>query len=98
MVISCFLLLSVIGIVKKPESIYKGKPDEQNIMQGKKVRFVADHKDPENADGVRGHLEATGISHHNPSFYERIVKRLFDLLISFCGLVILSPLFLNYQQ
>ena len=50
--------------------------------------------EPENADGVRGHLEATGESSYKPSFYERIVKRILDLLLSFFGLVILSPVFL----
>ena len=33
-----------------------------NPMAGKKVVFVEDSNDKENADGVRGHLEAVGTS------------------------------------
>ena len=53
-------VLAAIGIIKKPSSIYKDKPEEKNPLEGKKVRFVADESEKENEDGVRGHLEAIG--------------------------------------
>jgi O-antigen biosynthesis protein WbqP len=63
-------------------------------MQGKKVRFVADDKEKENADGVRGHLEAIGNTNHKAGIYEKYIKRCLDIILSFGGLVILSPIFL----
>jgi O-antigen biosynthesis protein WbqP len=69
------------------------KPDEKNPMQGKMVRFVEDSSEKENADGVRGHLEAIGPSNHKPGVYEKVVKRVLDLVLSFGGLVVLSPVF-----
>ena len=33
------------------------KAEYKNPMEGKKVVFVEDSEDRENADGVRGHLE-----------------------------------------
>lgn len=86
------LLITLVAIVKKPESVYKNKPQEQNPMEGKKVRFVENQSEKENADGVRGHLEAVGTSSHKASIYEKYVKRFFDMILSFCGLVLLSPL------
>lgn len=85
--------MAVVGIIKKPDSIYKNKPNEQNPMEGKMVRFVADENEKENADGVKGHLEAVGTSKHYPSFYEKVVKRAFDIVLSFGALVVLSPVF-----
>lgn len=89
-----FLVLYVIALFKRPGSRYKDKPEEQNPMERKYVRFVENECEPENADGVRGHLEAVGSSSHKPSFYEKVVKRVLDLLLSFGGLVVLSPVFL----
>lgn len=87
-------VLAVIGAIKKPSSVYKDKPEEQNPMQGKKVRFVADDNEKENADGVRGHLEAIGNTNHKAGIYEKYIKRCFDIILSFGGLVVLSPIFL----
>lgn len=42
---------------------------------------------------MKGHLEAVGDSEHNPSFYEKHVKRAIDIVLSFGGLVVLSPVF-----
>lgn len=67
---------------------------EQNPMAGKKVIFVENKDEPMNADGVCGHLEAVGESEHKAGFYEAFVKRLFDIVLSFFGMVLLSPLFL----
>ncbi len=88
------VLLSVVGIIKKPSSIYANNPKERNPMQGKKVKFIENEAEPENADGVRGHLEAIGETKHKASIYESIVKRGFDVVLSFFGLVLLSPVFL----
>ena len=88
------LIMALIAIIKKPSSVYKNKPEEKNPMQGKMVRFVADDSEKENADGVRGHLEAIGDSKHKAGAYEKVFKRLFDFILSFGGLVILSPVFL----
>ena len=89
-----FIILTILAIIKKPDSIYRNKSEEQNPMEGKKVRFVENDDEKENADGVRGHLEAVGTVDHKPSFYEKVFKRVIDITLSFFGLVILSPVFL----
>lgn len=93
-VASIIALMAITAIIKKPSSIYANKPSERNPMEGKKVVFVEDEKEPENADGVRGHLEALGNTEHHAGFYETVVKRLIDIVLSFFGLVLLSPVFL----
>lgn len=87
------ILLGVIAMIKKPSSIYKNQPDQQNPMEGMLVDFVEDKNDEENADGVRGHLVATGKTQEKRNAY-CFVKRVFDIVLSFGGLVILSPVFL----
>lgn len=86
--------MGVVAAIKKPGSVYKNKPDEKNPMEGKKVRFVEDENESENADGVRGHLEAIGETQHKAGIYEKYVKRILDVILSFGGLVVLSPVFL----
>lgn len=86
--------LAIVAKFKKPASVYKDEPKEKNPMEGKIVRFVEDETEKENADGVRGHLEAVGDSDYIESFYEKYIKRGIDIVLSFGGLVILSPLFL----
>jgi len=86
--------MAAVGIIKKPGSVYKNKPEEQNPMQGKKVRFVENPSELANADGVFGHLEAVGETKHHAGFYEAVVKRVLDVLLSVGGLVFLSPVFL----
>lgn len=93
-VLAVIAMMAVVAIVKKPGSIYKGKPEERNPMEGKKVRFVPRDNEPENADGVRGHLEAVGETNHKAGFYEKVFKRVLDVILSFGGLVVLSPVFL----
>ena len=88
------LILTLIAIIQKPSSVYDNKPEEKNPMEGKKVRFVEDNNEEENADGVRGHLEAVRETEHHAGFYETFVKRLLDIILSFGGLVVLSPFFL----
>jgi len=87
-------VMAVVGLVKKPGSVYKDKPEERNPMEGRKVKFVEDESEPVNADGVCGHLEAVGETSHNPSIYEKYIKRAIDIVLSFGGLVVLSPVFL----
>ena len=86
--------LAALDVIKKPDSVYANEPSEQNPMEGKRVVFVEDESEPENADGVRGHLKAIGTTIHFPTFYERYVKRALDIVLSFFGLVLLSPVFL----
>ena len=89
-----FVVLYIVALIKRPGSRYQNKPEEQNHMGGKTVRFVENETEPENADGVRGHLEAIGVSSHQAGMYEKVVKRVLDLILSFLGLVILFPVFL----
>ncbi len=58
------------------------------------VRFVENPEEKANADGVCGHLEAIGETNFKRSAYDRIWKRLIDIILSFGGLVALSPVFL----
>ena len=93
-IVAIFLVTALIALIKKPSSIYKNKPEEKNPMEGKMVRFVENADEKENADGVRGHLEAVGDSNHKTGVYEKVFKRLFDIILSFGGLLVLSPVFL----
>lgn len=90
-----FLALNIIGGKKKKDSVYANEPKEKNPLEGYKVTFVKDDNDPENADGVRGHLEAAGKSDYCPGIYEKYIKRAMDVVLSFGGLVVLSPLYIG---
>ena len=79
---------------KKKDSVYANEPEQKNPMENKRVSFVEDENDKENADGVRGHLEAVGDVDYQPGLYDGFFKRLIDIVISFMGLVILSPIYL----
>lgn len=85
--------MAVVGFIKKPGSVYKDKPEERNPMEGKRVKFVEDESEPANADGVCGHLEAVGKTNHKAGVYEKYIKRGMDIILSFGGLVVLSPVF-----
>lgn len=74
---------------------YNMKFECQNPMEGKRVVFVEDSRDKENADGVRGHLEAIGDSEYKAGFYERYIKRSIDIFLSGLGLIVLLPIFLG---
>lgn len=88
-----FIGMKALAKAKKGQTVYKNEPEEQNPFVGKKVVFVEDENDPENADGVKGHLEAVGDSEYKPGIYDKYVKRVIDIILSFGGLVILSPVF-----
>ena len=86
-------ILGFAAIVKKNDSQYENDPDQKNPFEGKIVEFVADEDDKENADGERGHLISIGDSQDSSGFYEKYGKRVADIVLSFCGLVVLSPVF-----
>ena len=90
-----FVITGVVAQKKKGQSVYENEPGEKNPYEGKKVVFVKNKDDPINADGVRGHLEAIGDSNYKSGFYEKYVKRGMDIVLSFGGLVILSPILLS---
>lgn len=85
--------MAIIAIIKKPSSVYANKPEEKNPMEGKKVKFIKNPEEKENADGVRGHLEAAGETNHKAGVYEKYIKRCLDIILSFFGLLLLSPVF-----
>ena len=87
-----FIGLSIVANKKKSNSVYADSLEQRNPLEGKKVIFVADENDAENADGVRGHLEAVGESKCQQGFYSKYVKRGIDIILSFGGLVLLSPI------
>ena len=89
-----FILMVILALAKKGGSVYKNEPEQRNRLEGKRVVFVENENEPENADGVRGHLEAVGESEHREGMYEKYIKRGLDVLLSFGALVVLSPVFL----
>lgn len=88
-----FAVLSILAKRDKRKPVYEDMPEEKNPMEGKRVIFVRDENDEENADGVRGHLEAVGETSHRPGLYETYVKRAMDIGMSFAGMIVLAPLF-----
>lgn len=89
---TAFVGMMVLAKLTKGQSVYGDDLKEKNPLEGKKVCFVKSEEDKENADGVKGHLEAVGESNHQAGFYERYVKRGVDIVLSFGGLVALSPI------
>ncbi len=88
-----YLVMRHIAKKQYPKSVYADQPEEQNPMQGRKVVFKEDISDPVNADGKQGHLEDIANTTHIPTFYEKYIKRGFDIVLSFGGLVVLSPIY-----
>lgn len=88
-------VMKVIARAKKKEYCFADAPKEKNPLAGKKVVFVADESDKENADGVKGHLEAVGDADYKPNIYEKYVKRGIDFVLSGLGLIALSPVLLG---
>lgn len=88
---TAFIGLNIVAKKKKADSIYENEPEEKNKLEGKRVIFVEDESYKENADGVRGYLKEIGESNYKPSFYDKYVKRSIDVVLSFGGLVVLSP-------
>lgn len=90
-----FIGLSIIAKIKKGNSVYRNEPEQRNPLEGKKVIFVKNENDPENADGEKGHLEVTGDIDYRPGVYDKYIKRAIDVILSFGGLVVLSPIYLG---
>ncbi len=90
---AAFVGMEALAKKKKRNSVYDNEPEQKNPLEGKKVVFVEDENDPENADGARGHLEAVGDSDYKPGFYGKYGKRAMDIVLSFGGLVLLSPIY-----
>lgn len=90
-----FGVTAIVGKMKKKDSCFENNPMDKNPLEGKKVTFIENKEDPENADGVRGHLEAVGESNYKAGIYEKYIKRGFDVVLSFGGLVVLSPVLLG---
>lgn len=90
-----FAVMGIVAKKKKAVSVYDDKPEEKNPLEGKKVRFVEDEADAENADGAKGHLEAVGDAEYKGSLYDKYGKRALDVFLSGMGLIILSPVFLG---
>ncbi|MBU5458068.1 sugar transferase [Oscillibacter sp. MSJ-31] len=88
---TAFAAVSVVAHKKKGDSTFENEPEQKNPLEGKKVVFIENGEDPENADGVKGHLEVVGDSDYKESFYGKYVKRGIDIILSFGGLVVLSP-------
>lgn len=86
-----FVVTTLVAKLKKGNSIYENEPAQKNPLEGKKVIFVENEEEKMNADGMRGHLEAIGESKHISGFYEKYVKRGIDVILSFGGLVVFSP-------
>ena len=90
---TAFIGLNIIAKKKKGDSVFEKEVEQKNPLEGKKVIFVEDENDEENADGVRGHLEAVGETKKSKGIYDRYVKRAIDIVLSFGGLVLLSPVY-----
>ncbi len=93
-VLVAFVVMCIAAVAKKGDSVYKNDEQQKNPMQGKRVEFVEDENDKENADGLKGHLVAVGSSNPPKSTYNKYIKRILDIIISFGGLVVLSPIYL----
>ncbi len=90
-----FIITSMVARKKRSESIFDNELNQKNPFEGKKVVFVENDSEEENADGVRGHLESIGESDCKETIYTKYIKRGLDVLLSFGGLVILSPVFMG---
>lgn len=88
------IVFVVIKLTDK-NRLYENEPKEKNFFEGKKIVFVENKEDKENADGVKGHLEEVGNVDYRSCYYEKYVKRGFDLILAMTGLIVLFPLFLG---
>ncbi len=90
-----FAILVAAAIAKKKDSVYAKELDQKNPMENKKVVFVESENDEKNADGVKGHLEAVGEVTYKAKLYDKCIKRIIDIVLSFIGLVVLLPIYLG---
>lgn len=90
------VVLAATAIIKKKDSVFDNEPEQKNPMEDKIVVFVEDDNDKENADGARGHLKAVGDVTYKAGFYDKCLKRTIDVVLSFIGLIVLSPVYLGF--
>lgn len=90
---AAYAVLETIAILKKGDSVYDNAPEEKNPLQGQMVKFIEDENEPENADGVKGHLISVGKSNPETTIYDKSIKRGIDKALSFAGLVVLAPIY-----
>lgn len=88
-----FLALAIFTFIYTPSSVYKPEPHRKNPMEGKLVEFVAEPDEAQNGDGERGHLVVVGDAKPVTNWYCRFWKRAADMIVSFCAIFVLSPLF-----
>lgn len=86
-----FVGMKIVAAITKADRNYTKDRKQQNPLEGKKVVFIENHNDSENADGVKGHLKAIGKSEYHPGLYDKYIKRAMDLVLSFFGLIVFSP-------
>lgn len=86
-----FTVMSIIAKLQRDNDKYKLDSSLQNPFYKKKVRFIENENEPANADGKCGHLEAVGESDYTPTFYAKYIKRGFDIVLSFFGMIVLAP-------
>lgn len=87
-----FVVLCLAAKIKKKDSVYDNDPGQKNPLEGREVIFVDNDNDPENADGIKGHLEDVGVAIQRKNYYQQYVKRGMDIALSFVGLVVLGPI------
>lgn len=92
---TAFAVFTILARKKKRDYIYENNPDQKNPMEGKKVIFIKDDNEEENADGVCGHLEPVSKAEYHPNIYDKYIKRMVDIVLSFIGLILLSPIYLG---
>lgn len=91
-----FGILIVIAVINKQDSIYRNDDMQKNPLENKRVIFVENDSDRENADGMRGHLKAVGDVEYKPGVYDKNVKRIIDVILSFVGLIFLLPIYIGF--
>lgn len=89
-------MLSIVAVLLKRKYVYADDLKQKNPLENKRVVFVVDESDKENADGMRGHLEAVGDNIYRAGLYDKCLKRLIDVVLSFLGLIVLSPIYLGF--
>ena len=89
-----FAALNIFARFSNKKSVYKNELGLKDSLMGKKEVFVSDKNDEKNIVGVRKSLEAVDASKPKPGFYEKYIKRIMAIVLSFGELVVLSPVYL----
>lgn len=76
---------------RKRQTIHTRMNQKNRIrLKARRLFFVKNDNDAENADGVRGHLEESGVVFTQESLYSKYAKRALDVGLSFGGLLVLA--------